>query len=74
MKETIYEIRVKGILDSRWSAMFAPLELVPRQDETSHRRPYSRSVRVVWRHFENSGYGAAADFHQSCPIAVNPPS
>ena len=34
MKETIYEIRVKGILDSRWSAMFAPLELVPRQDET----------------------------------------
>ncbi len=33
-KETIYEIRVKGILDASWSAWFAPLVLVPRQDET----------------------------------------
>lgn len=33
-KETIYEIRVKGILDTRWSVVFAPLVLASHQDET----------------------------------------
>lgn len=32
--ETIYEIRVKGSLDASWSNWFAPLTLIPQQDET----------------------------------------
>jgi ribosomal-protein-alanine N-acetyltransferase len=33
-KETTYEIRVKGVLDSRWMSHFMPLLLVPQTDET----------------------------------------
>jgi [ribosomal protein S5]-alanine N-acetyltransferase len=33
-EERSYEIRVKGVLGTRWSALFEPLVLVPLQEET----------------------------------------
>ena len=32
--ETVYELRVKGVLEDRWSAWFAPLEIFSQADET----------------------------------------
>jgi ribosomal-protein-alanine N-acetyltransferase len=32
--ETVYEIRITGILDAKWSAAFTPLSLISRQDDT----------------------------------------
>jgi [ribosomal protein S5]-alanine N-acetyltransferase len=34
IKDRIYEIRVKGVLDTKWSALFGPLALVHLQEET----------------------------------------
>ena len=33
-ENTIYEIRVKNVLDAKWAVYFAPFALTPGQEET----------------------------------------